>query len=64
MARVRQSRIRLTWSAPAIALALVALLSLGARADQLNEPCQSSCSQLSQHLLIFDESSYVDAAEQ
>lgn len=61
--RVRRPGFRLAWSAPVITLALVALLSLGARAVQLGQPCQALCSKLSQHVLIFDESSYVDAAE-
>jgi 4-amino-4-deoxy-L-arabinose transferase-like glycosyltransferase len=48
--------------APLIALAVVSLLSLGARGLLLDEPCQSPCNKASEHTLIFDEAYYVNAA--
>ena len=58
----RRPRIRLPDRAPLIALALVSVLSLGARAYKLDEPCQSPCTTASEHTLIFDEAYYVNAA--
>jgi 4-amino-4-deoxy-L-arabinose transferase-like glycosyltransferase len=48
--------------APAIALALIVLYSLGARVLYLGEPCSSPCNAGSSHSLIFDEAYYVNAA--
>ena len=48
--------------APLVALVLVSLISLGARAYQLGEPCQSPCTTANDHTLIFDEAYYVNAA--
>ena len=48
--------------APAIALVLIVLYSLGARIFYLGEPCSSPCTSDSDHALIFDEQYYVDAA--
>ena len=47
---------------PLILLALVSVLSVGARAALLGEPCQSPCTKADQHTLIFDEAYYVNAA--
>jgi dolichyl-phosphate-mannose--protein O-mannosyl transferase len=47
---------------PLILLALVSVLSFGARAALLGEPCQSPCTKADQHTLIFDEAYYVNAA--
>jgi hypothetical protein len=47
---------------PLVLLAVVTLLSLGARALMLGEPCQSPCNRAGQHTLIFDEAYYVNAA--
>jgi dolichyl-phosphate-mannose--protein O-mannosyl transferase len=49
-------------AAPLVVLALVSLLSLGARAYQLGQPCQRPCTTASEHTLIFDEAYYVNAA--
>jgi len=49
-------------AAPLIALALILVLSLGARLIDLNEPCSSPCKTPASHTLIFDESYYVNAA--
>ncbi len=43
-------------------LAVVSVLSLGARALLLGEPCMSPCHQASDHTLVFDEAYYVNAA--
>lgn len=43
-------------------LALVSVLSLGARALLLGEPCMSPCNKASDHTLVFDEAYYVNAA--
>ena len=43
-------------------LAIVSVLSLGARGYQLGQPCQSPCTRADQHTLVFDEAYYVNAA--
>ena len=55
-------RLRDTTRLPVILLALVSVLSFGARAVLLGEPCQSPCTRADQHTLIFDEAYYVNAA--
>jgi dolichyl-phosphate-mannose--protein O-mannosyl transferase len=49
-------------SLPLVLLVVVSVLSFGARAALLGEPCQNPCTQASQHTLIFDEAYYVNAA--
>jgi dolichyl-phosphate-mannose--protein O-mannosyl transferase len=49
-------------SAPVVLLAVVSLLSLAARAAWLGEPCRDPCRSHADHLLVFDESYYVNAA--
>lgn len=56
------SRILESSKTPLVLLAVVSLLSLGARAFFLGEPCQSPCNTASDHTLIFDEAYYVNAA--
>jgi predicted membrane-bound dolichyl-phosphate-mannose-protein mannosyltransferase len=48
--------------APLVLLAIVSVLSLGARSAALGEPCQSPCNTANDHTLIFDEAYYVNAA--
>ncbi|MGA8355352.1 MAG: glycosyltransferase family 39 protein [Solirubrobacteraceae bacterium] len=48
--------------APRIALCLVLIFSFGAKAIDLNQPCESPCKAHSKYTLIFDESYYVNAA--
>jgi dolichyl-phosphate-mannose--protein O-mannosyl transferase len=48
--------------APLLALALILVLSLGARLVDLNQPCANPCSTPGSHTLIFDEDYYVNAA--
>jgi 4-amino-4-deoxy-L-arabinose transferase-like glycosyltransferase len=60
MAWVR-SAIARAWT-PAVALAVVSLVSFGARAAFLGDPCHSPCRSANDHLLIFDEDYYVNAA--
>ncbi|MGB9184593.1 MAG: glycosyltransferase family 39 protein [Solirubrobacteraceae bacterium] len=55
-------RLRNSWSVPLLLLAVVSVLSLGARVAWLGQPCQSPCTQAAQHTLIFDEAYYVNAA--
>ena len=45
-----------------VLLGLLLLLSLGARLAWLGEPCRSPCRSASDHVLIFDETYYVNAA--
>ena len=45
-----------------MALAIISVLSLGARSLFLDEPCQSPCTTAGDHTLIFDEAYYVNAA--
>jgi len=49
-------------AAPLLVLALVSLLSLGARTYQLGQPCTVPCRTADDHALIFDEAYYVNAA--
>ncbi len=49
-------------SAPLLLLAVVSLLSLGARGALLDEPCQAPCHRAGDHTLVFDEAYYVNAA--
>ncbi len=56
------SRLGDTARLPLVLLAVVSVLSLGARALLLDEPCQSPCTRASEHTLIFDEAYYVNAA--
>ncbi len=55
-------RFRARPAAPLILLAVVSVLSLGARCLLLDEPCQSPCTEAGDHTLIFDEAYYVNAA--
>jgi dolichyl-phosphate-mannose--protein O-mannosyl transferase len=55
-------RLRDNTRLPVILLAVVSVLSFGARAVLLDEPCQSPCTTATQHTLIFDEAYYVNAA--
>ncbi len=54
--RVRSAQL------PVALLAVVSVLSLGARVAWLGYPCQSPCTKTADHLLIFDEVYYVNAA--
>ncbi len=47
---------------PIVLLAVLSVLSLGARAAWLGYPCQGPCTTADQHLLVFDEVYYVNAA--
>ncbi|MFL5831615.1 MAG: hypothetical protein ACJ76X_16995 [Solirubrobacteraceae bacterium] len=47
---------------PLVLLAAVSLLSFGARVALLNQPCRSHCRTSTDHLLVFDEAYYVNAA--
>jgi hypothetical protein len=49
-------------SAPLVLLAVVSCLSLAARVGWLGEPCRDSCRSSADHLLVFDEAYYVNAA--
>ncbi len=49
-------------SLPLALLALVSLLSFGARIAWLGRPCHSPCRSAADHVLVFDESYYVNAA--
>src|SRR5438874_10612772 len=48
--------------APLALLALLCVVSLAARAAWLGAPCRSPCRIVSDHVLIFDEVYYVNAA--
>jgi hypothetical protein len=49
-------------SLPVVLLAIVSVLSLGARVAWLGAPCHQPCRTSHDHLLIFDEVYYVNAA--
>jgi predicted membrane-bound dolichyl-phosphate-mannose-protein mannosyltransferase len=55
-------RLRTSASTPLLLLAVVSVLSFGARALMLGEPCQSPCNKADEHTLVFDEAYYVNAA--
>ncbi len=56
------ARLRASTRVPIIGLILVSLLSLGARALLLDEPCQAPCHTANAHTMVFDEAYYVNAA--
>ncbi len=47
---------------PLVLLAVLSALSLAARVAWLSEPCQAPCRSSADHVLIFDEQYYVNAA--
>jgi 4-amino-4-deoxy-L-arabinose transferase-like glycosyltransferase len=49
-------------SLPLVLLAVLCLASVGARAAGLGDPCRSPCRTATDHVLVFDESYYVNAA--
>src|SRR5437588_4681125 len=49
-------------SLPLVLLAVLCLVSVGARAAWLGDPCRSPCRTVTDHVLVFDESYYVNAA--
>ena len=49
-------------AAPLVLLAVVSVLSLGARAAAIGSPCASPCTTASDHDMVFDEVYYVNAA--
>ena len=49
-------------SSPIAVLAIVSLLSLGVRVAWLGAPCRSPCRSAADHVLVFDEDYYVNAA--
>jgi dolichyl-phosphate-mannose-protein mannosyltransferase len=51
-----------TRSLPLVLLAVLSLTSLVVRAAWLGQPCRAPCRSAADHLLIFDESYYVNAA--
>jgi predicted membrane-bound dolichyl-phosphate-mannose-protein mannosyltransferase len=58
----RHSRARLRWATPIAALVAVSVISLAARVAFLGSPCHEPCTSASDHVLVFDESYYVNAA--
>jgi predicted membrane-bound dolichyl-phosphate-mannose-protein mannosyltransferase len=62
VARAMVSRLQRLIDAPLLVLLIVSVLSLGARALLLDEPCQSPCTTAQDHTMIFDEAYYVNAA--
>jgi dolichyl-phosphate-mannose--protein O-mannosyl transferase len=49
-------------SLPLVLLVVLCLVSVGARAAGLGDPCRSPCHKAADHVLVFDESYYVNAA--
>jgi hypothetical protein len=49
-------------SLPVLLLAVISILSFAARIAWIGEPCRSPCRTAADHLLIFDEAYYVNAA--
>ena len=56
------SRVSRRRSLPLVLLAVVSLLSLGARVTLLGSPCRAPCDKATDHVLVFDEAYYVNAA--
>src|SRR5947209_7058877 len=61
MARLRSVSAR-TSASPIVLLVLVCVVSLAARAAFLGDPCRAPCRSATDHLVIFDEDYYVNAA--
>src|SRR5437763_4020298 len=61
MARLRSLSARTSTSAIGL-LVVVCVLSLAARAAFLGEPCRAPCRSANDHLVVFDEDYYVNAA--
>jgi dolichyl-phosphate-mannose-protein mannosyltransferase len=57
-----RSKLTTTVATPLGLLAVVSVLSLAARVALLGEPCRQPCRAPSDHILVFDESYYVNAA--
>ena len=55
-------RIQSLQSRPLALLAILSLLSLAARVALIGEPCRAPCRASADHILVFDESYYVNAA--
>ena len=49
-------------SLPLVLLVALCLASTGIRAGWLGDPCRSPCRTAADHVLVFDESYYVNAA--
>ena len=62
MSRRLPSRASGYGSLPLVLLAVVSVLSFAARIAWLGSPCHSPCSSANDHVLVFDESYYVNAA--
>jgi dolichyl-phosphate-mannose--protein O-mannosyl transferase len=60
--RVAMARRLRAHLSPLVVLAAVSLLSLGARVALLGQPCRVNCSKSTDHVLVFDEVYYVNAA--
>ncbi len=60
--RVAMTRRLTAIPRPLALLAAVTLLSLGLRIALINEPCRRPCRTADDHLLVFDEAYYVNAA--
>jgi dolichyl-phosphate-mannose-protein mannosyltransferase len=60
--RVAMTRRLTALSRPLALLVLVTLLSFGLRIALINEPCRAPCRTADDHLLVFDEVYYVNAA--
>jgi dolichyl-phosphate-mannose-protein mannosyltransferase len=58
----RHLRAQRRWATPIAALVAVSVLSLAARVAFLGSPCHQPCKSASAHVLVFDESYYVNAA--
>jgi dolichyl-phosphate-mannose-protein mannosyltransferase len=55
-------RAQRRWATPIAALVAVSVLSLAARVAFLGSPCHQPCKSAAAHVLVFDESYYVNAA--
>ncbi len=62
MSRPLLSRAARRRSLPLVLLAVVSVLSLGARVALLGSPCRAPCDKATDHVLVFDEAYYVNAA--
>lgn len=58
----RLQSLRRYRSLPVVLLAALCVLSVAARVAFLDDPCRSPCNSTDDHLLIFDEAYYVNAA--
>src|ERR1700760_1743593 len=60
--REGRPRMARSWRTPLVALAVLSVVSFALRIAWIGEPCTAPCTTAADHILIFDEVYYVNAA--